>query len=49
MSRAIGMTLVFLLVVMLGTHPGTTVDLFQQFLGVIQRAGNELASFVSDL
>jgi hypothetical protein len=49
MSRAIGMTLVLALVVLLGTHPGSVANLVHEFLGVLQRAGNELSAFVNRL
>jgi hypothetical protein len=49
MSRALGWTLVILLVVMLGTHPGSVMTLLQDFLGVLHRAGDELSTFVNQL
>ena len=49
MGRAVGWTLLVLLVVLIGTHPDTAVGLAQHFLAILQRAGSELATFVSDL
>jgi hypothetical protein len=49
MSKAIGWTLIVALVVLLGTHPGSVADIFQEFFGVLQRAGNELSAFVNRL
>jgi hypothetical protein len=49
MGRAVGWTLLILLVVVIGTNPGTAVTLAHHFLAVLQRAGSELSTFVSDL
>jgi hypothetical protein len=49
MSRAIGWALIVAFVLLLGTHPGSLASLWDQFLTVLQRAGNELSSFVNDL
>jgi hypothetical protein len=49
MSRAVGWFVVFFLVVLLATHPDSLVNLINDTLGVIQRAGNELSAFVSRL
>jgi len=49
MGRAVGWTLLILLVVLIGTHPDTAVGLAHHFLAVLQRAGTELSTFVSDL
>jgi hypothetical protein len=49
MSKAVGMALIFFLVLLLGTHPSTVVGLMDGFLGVLQRAGDELSSFVTKL
>jgi hypothetical protein len=49
MNKAVGWTLIVALVVLIGTHPGTLAELGHDFLGVLGRAGNELASFVSRL
>jgi hypothetical protein len=49
MSRAIGWTLVILLVVLIGTHPDTVLGLTHNFLTVLHRAGDQLSAFVSKL
>jgi hypothetical protein len=49
MSKAVGWALVVALVLLLGTHPGTLADLLHHFLAVLQRAGDELSSFVNML
>jgi hypothetical protein len=49
MSRAIGWALIVAFVLLLGTHPGSLASLWNQFLTVLQHAGNELSSFVNDL
>lgn len=49
MSRALGWTIIICLVVLMGTHPGSLVGLLHHFLGVAQRAGSELSTFVSKL
>jgi len=49
MSRAIGWTLVVLLVVLMGTHPDTVLGLVHNFLSVLHTAGDELSAFVNKL
>jgi hypothetical protein len=49
MGRAVGWTLLILLVVLIGTNPGTAIGLAHDFLTALQRAGNELSAFVSQL
>ncbi|HXW86648.1 MAG TPA: hypothetical protein VEJ42_00165 [Streptosporangiaceae bacterium] len=49
MSKAVGWTLIVLLVVLLGTHPSTVVGLLDHFLAILDRAGEELSSFLSSL
>ena len=49
MGRAVGWTLIVLLIVLIGTHPGTAIGLVQNFLGVLHRAGDELSTFISQL
>lgn len=49
MSRAVGLTLILALVVLLGTHPGSVVELVHGTLNVLQRAGNELSAFINRL
>jgi len=49
MSRAVGWTVLILLVVLIGTNPGTAVGLAHHLLAVLQRAGNEISAFVNDL
>jgi hypothetical protein len=49
MSKAVGWALIVALVLLLGSHPGTLVDLLHNFLAVLQRAGDELSSFVKML
>jgi hypothetical protein len=49
MGRAVGWTLLILLVVLIGTNPDTAVGLAHHFLAVLQRAGNEISAFVNDL
>jgi hypothetical protein len=49
MSKAVGWALIVSFVVLLGTHPGTIIDLLHNFLSVLQRAGDELSSFVKML
>jgi hypothetical protein len=49
MSKAIGWTLIVALVLLIGSHPGTLVDLLNHFFSVLQRAGDELSSFVNML
>lgn len=49
MNKAVGWALIFSIVLLLGTHPGSTAELAHDALAVFQRAGNELSSFVSKL
>ena len=49
MSKAVGWALIVSFVVLVGAHPGTLVDLLHNFLSVVQRAGDELSSFVKML
>ena len=49
MGRALGWTLIVLLVVLIGSHPGTAVALVQDFLRVLHAAGNELSAFINGL
>lgn len=49
MGRAVGWTLLILLVVIIGTNPGTAVGLAHHFLAVLQHAGSEISAFVNDL
>lgn len=49
MSRAVGWTLVILLVVLLGTHPSALAGLVHGALAMLQRAGDELSTFVGKL
>jgi hypothetical protein len=49
MGRAVGWTLIVLLIVLIGTHPGTAIGLVQNFLGVLHHAGDELSTFVNQL
>jgi hypothetical protein len=48
-SKAIGWGLVIVLVILLGTHPGALAGFIQHFFGILERAANELATFVSKL
>jgi hypothetical protein len=49
MSKVIGWALVISLVLLLGAHPGTLVDLLHHLWWLLQRAGDELSSFVNML
>lgn len=49
MGRALGWTLIVLLVVLMGTHPGTAVILVKDFLRVLGAAGDELSAFINGL
>jgi hypothetical protein len=49
MGRALGWTLIVLLVVLIGTHPGTAAILAQDFLRVLHAAGDELSAFIDGL
>jgi hypothetical protein len=49
MSKAVGWALIVALILLLGTHPGTLDGLLNHFLSVLQRAGDELSSFVNML
>jgi hypothetical protein len=49
MGRALGWTLIVLLVVLIGTRPGTAVGLLLDFLRVLHAAGDELSAFISGL
>jgi hypothetical protein len=49
MSRALGWTLIVLLVVLIGTHPDTVMGFGHHFLSVLRTAGDELSAFVSKL
>jgi len=49
MSRALGWTLIVLLVVLIGTHPETINGLAHHLLHILHRAGDELSAFVSQL
>jgi hypothetical protein len=49
MSKAVGWALIVAFVVLLGAHPSILVDLLHNFLSVLQRAGDELSSFVKML
>jgi hypothetical protein len=48
-GKAFGWTLIVLLVVVAGTHPGALVGLFDRFLAVLDRAGAEFSSFLNDI
>jgi len=48
-SKAIGWGLVIVLVILLGTHPGTLAGFIEHFFGILERAASELASFLSKL
>jgi hypothetical protein len=47
MSRALGWTLIVLLVVLIGTHPDTVIVLGHDFLRVLHAAGDELSAFIN--
>jgi hypothetical protein len=49
MSKAVGWAVVVGIVLLLGTHPGSLAGLLQHFFAVLQRAGDELSSFVNSL
>lgn len=49
MSKAVGWVVILSLVLILGTHPGSAAGLVQHAWTVLQRAGQELSSFVNDL
>jgi hypothetical protein len=49
MGRALGWTLIVLLVVLIGSHPGTAIGLVQDFLRVLHAAGDELSTFINAL
>jgi hypothetical protein len=49
MGRALGWTLIVLLVVLIGTHPSTAVGLVQDFLRALHAAGAELSAFINAL
>jgi hypothetical protein len=49
MSKAVGWTLIIALVLIIGTHPGVFAGLVHHCFGILQRAGDELSSFVSKL
>jgi hypothetical protein len=49
MSRALGWTLIVLLIVLMGTHPDSVMFLVHNFLAVLHTAGDELSAFVSKL
>jgi hypothetical protein len=48
-SKAVGWTVIVLLVVLLGTHPAALAGLLFSFLTVLRHAGAELSSFLGDL
>ena len=49
MSKAVGWAVIVGVVLLLGTHPGSLAGLLHSFLAVLQRAGDELSSFVNSL
>jgi hypothetical protein len=49
MGRAIGWTLVVLLVVLIGTHPDTVIGFAHDVLRVLHAAGDELSAFINAL
>ncbi len=49
MNKGVGLALIFFLVLLLGTHPGSTAELMHDALAVLNRAGEELSSFVSKI
>jgi hypothetical protein len=49
MSKAVGWAVIVGIVLLLGTHPGSLAGLLHQFFMVLQRAGDELSSFVNSL
>lgn len=49
MSKAVGWVVILSLVLILGTHPGSAAGLIHATFGVLQRAGDELSSFVNKL
>jgi len=48
-SKAVGWALIFGLLLLLGTHPGTTASLVQHALAGLAHAGDELVAFVGKL
>ena len=49
MGRALGWTLIVLLVVLIGTHPDTVIGFGHDFHSVLRAAGNELSVFINGL
>lgn len=49
MKKAVGWVLILMIVLLVGTHPGTLAGLTQQAVGVLHRAGDELSSFAGKL
>ena len=49
MGRALGWTLIVLLLVLLGSHPGTAAGLVHDLLRVLHGAGHELSAFIDGL
>jgi hypothetical protein len=49
MGRALGWTLIVLLIVLIGSHPGTAIGLVQDLLKVLHAAGDELSAFINGL
>ncbi len=48
-SKAVGWGLIILVVLLLGTHPGALAGFIEHAFAALERAGDELASFVSKL
>ncbi|HYK66619.1 MAG TPA: hypothetical protein VEV45_01650 [Streptosporangiaceae bacterium] len=49
MGRALGWTLIVLLVLLIGDHPGTAIGLMQDFVRFLHAAGDELSAFINVL
>jgi len=49
MGRALAWTLMVLLIVLIGSHPGTAVGLVHDFLTALHAAGDELSAFINGL
>lgn len=49
MGRALGWTLIVLLILLIGSHPGAAIGLVQDLLKVLHGAGDELSAFINGL
>ena len=49
MGRVLGWTLIVLLLVLMGSHPGAAAGLLLDLLRVLHAAGDELSAFINGL